>query len=95
MPMGSTQTVVVCIPVATSSAMQQVSCPVVDGQFFAPATIQAYLISADQAALIDAATSSFDYGYASAVWALAFTTVVGLFLISHSIGLVLGFIRRG
>jgi hypothetical protein len=75
--------------------MQQVACPVVEGQFYVPTSIQAYLIGSDQAASIDAAIGPFDYQYAGGLWALAFTTTVGLYLISHSIGLVLGFIRRG
>ncbi|MBX9296057.1 hypothetical protein K5M33_03100 [Chromobacterium vaccinii] len=41
-----------------------------------------------------AANAPFDYGNASAIWAFAFSTVVGLWLVSHSIGLVLGFLRR-
>jgi hypothetical protein len=39
--------------------------------------------------------AEFDYAYGAAVWGLAFTTVVGLYLGSHVIGVVLGFIRRG
>lgn len=37
----------------------------------------------------------FDYAYAGALWALAFTTVVSLHIGAHLIGNILGFIRRG
>lgn len=37
----------------------------------------------------------FDYAYAGALWALAFTTVLSLHIGSHLVGNVLGFIRRG
>jgi len=40
-------------------------------------------------------TSSFDYAYAGGVWALAFTSVVGLHFASQGIGRVLDLIRRG
>jgi hypothetical protein len=35
----------------------------------------------------------FDYTYASAIWSLAFTTVVGLYLVSKNVGLILALIR--
>ena len=37
----------------------------------------------------------FDYAYASALWAFAFTMVVGLYVVSRYAGVVLDFIRRG
>lgn len=95
MPSGTLQTVLVCIPAPSASAADQQICPHVDAQYYVPSRVQAYLIDVDQASLLESVTGPFDYGYASAVWALAFTTVVGLFLVSHSIGLLLGFIRRG
>lgn len=38
-------------------------------------------------------SEAFDYSYASAVWSLAFTSVVGLYLVAKNAGLVLAFIR--
>lgn len=38
-------------------------------------------------------SATFDYAYASAIWSLAFTTVVGLYLVSKNVGLVLALIR--
>jgi hypothetical protein len=49
-----------------------------------PADYQAYA----------AQIAPFDYVAAAGLWSLAFTTVVGLYLVSHSIGLILGMIRR-
>ena len=39
------------------------------------------------------ATDTFDYGYASSVWSVAFTSVVGLYLLSKNAGLILALIR--
>ena len=36
---------------------------------------------------------AFDYSYASAVWSLAFTSVVGLYLVAKNAGLILALIR--
>lgn len=37
----------------------------------------------------------FDYAQAAAAWSLAFTFVVGLWLVAKNAGLILSFIRRG
>jgi hypothetical protein len=70
-------------------------CPVLNQQAYAPQRVSAYLVDPSHGAAIDAAMAPFDYGYASAVWALAFSMVVGLYVVSHGIGTVLGFLRRG
>ncbi len=96
MSIGSTQQVLVCIPVESASSAQRMFCPPDDnGQQYAPQKTQAYLMDAAQQSGIEAALGPFDYAYAGGLWALAFSTVVGLYFVSHSIGLVLGFIRRG
>lgn len=38
---------------------------------------------------------TFDYVRAGEVWAVAFTSVFFLYLVSHGIGIVLAFLRRG
>ncbi len=38
---------------------------------------------------------TFDYVRAGEVWTVAFTSVLFLYLISHGIGIVLAFLRRG
>lgn len=37
----------------------------------------------------------FDYSYAAQLWAMAFTSVVGLYLVGHVVGLLLRLIRTG
>jgi hypothetical protein len=96
MSLGSVQSLVICVSVdAPVSTQQQSVCPVVNGQNFAPANMQAYLIDPAQQNNLEAAVGPFDYVYASGVWALGFTMVVGLYAVSLGIGHVLGMIRRG
>lgn len=95
MSAGSIQTVVVCVPSASATAAQQVACAKVGAQFYVPAKVQAYLLDPSRKNDIDAALGAFDYAYASGLWALGFSSVVGLYFVAHGIGLVLGLIRRG
>lgn len=44
---------------------------------------------------VPASELTFDYVRAGEVWAVAFTSVLFLYLISHGIGTVLAFFRRG
>lgn len=37
----------------------------------------------------------FDYSHAAQLWGMAFTSVVGLYLLGHVIGLILNLIRTG
>jgi hypothetical protein len=39
-------------------------------------------------------SAPFDYAYAGSIWTMAFTFVVGLYLVTKKAGLVLDFIRR-
>lgn len=41
----------------------------------------------------EATAPNIDYSQFSAAWSIAFTSVVGLYLISHKIALVLGIVR--
>lgn len=95
MGVGSVQSTVVCVPAASASEAQQVVCPVVGGQFFAPQVVAAYLVEPAQGVAFEAQLGPFDYGHAAALWSMGFTMVVGLYVVSHGIGSVLGFIRRG
>lgn len=38
---------------------------------------------------------AFDYGIAAGLWTTAFSTVVGLYILGHVIGLILNLIRTG
>ena len=58
-------------------------------------TLDAYMINSDKATEIEALFEPFDYVYASGLWTIAFSMVVGLYAVSRSLGAVLGFIRRG
>jgi hypothetical protein len=98
MAAGSVQTIVVCLPEVTNSYnyfYQQVCPSSSTGQSFAPSRLQAFVLDPGQQTQLDVALGEFDYGYAAGVWGLAFSTVVGLYFVSHGIGLVLGMVRRG
>lgn len=94
MAIGSVQTVVICVPISNASSGDQ-TCPSIGSQAYGAQRVSAYLVDPSQGAAIDAALAPFDYGYASAIWTLAFSMVVGLYVVSHGIGTVLGFLRRG
>jgi hypothetical protein len=38
-------------------------------------------------------TDTFDYAYASGVWSIAFTSVVGLYLVAKNAGVILALIK--
>ena len=57
--------------------------------------MQAYVIDPSQQGMIEASMGPFDYAEGAAVWAAAFSMVVGLYFVSAAIGAVLGMIRRG
>jgi hypothetical protein len=42
---------------------------------------------------LSALSEAFDYTYASAVWSLAFTSVVGFYLVAKHAGMILALIR--
>lgn len=95
MPAGTLQSVLVCVAATTATATQQAVCPPEGTQLYVPSRVQAYLLDPTQQSSVDAAFGEFDYAYATGIWSLAFSTVVGLYFISHGIGLVLGMVRRG
>ncbi len=90
MAAGSIQTVLNCIPSAYSW-QTQAPCP----SGYSVSVTQAYLLDPSQQPLYESLSSPFDYAYAAGIWGLAFSTVVGLYFVSHGIALVLGMIRRG
>lgn len=83
---GTVQTIVICVP----SGFPQAPCPT--GQ--AVSTVQAYVIDAAQGANIEAQFAPFDYAIASGIFGMAFSFVVGLYLVSKSAGVILQRIRR-
>lgn len=86
MTTGAVQTIVVCVP----SSFAQAPCPA--GQ--AVTTIQAYVLDVSQQASYEASIAPFDYVFAAGIWAFAFSFVLGLFLVSKSMGTILAMIRR-
>ena len=53
-----------------------------------------FVSSASFTSSVSALAQPFDYAYASSIWTMAFTFVVGLYLIAKKAGLILDFIRR-
>lgn len=94
MALGSVQSIVVCQPAAGATAKDQMICPPLSGQFYVPKVTVAYVIEASQGPVLDASLAPVDYGVAGAFWAFGLTTVVSCYLLSHGVGLVLGFLRR-
>lgn len=92
---GAIHQVIVCAPVPSATSQDQVLCPAQGSQLYAPVSVAAYLLAPEQGAAFEANIAPLDYSVAGALWAFAFTTVVGLYIASHSIGVVLGFLRRG
>jgi hypothetical protein len=82
---GGNQTVVICTP----SNVTRTPCP--SGS--APATVQAYLLNPSSGPSIEAQNADFDYAAAATIWSMAFTFVVGLYLVSKSAGTILSAIK--
>ena len=83
---GTEQVVLVCAP----AQVGQAPC----GNGMAPVTVAAYLIDPAYAPSINAQNEQFDYTAAAAIWGLAFTFVVGLYLVGKSAGVILAAIRN-
>lgn len=97
---GAVATVVVCDPAATVSIVvmggaNQPRCVLPDGRTGLLVGRDAYLLASSSQASVEALSVPFDYVYASGIWAFAFSTVVGLYVMTHGIGHVLAMIRRG
>lgn len=88
MTVGSPQLVIVCAPSADGAS--QSPCPA--GQ--AISVVSGYLLDPSAQTAYEASFASFDYTVAASIWSLAFTFVVGLYLVSKSVGTVLATIRR-
>lgn len=94
MALGSVQTLVVCVPVQEPTGPeQQAVCPVVNGQNFAPANVQAYVIEPSQAASLEAQYAPFDYGKAAEIYAFAFTSVVLLWFTAKGAGAIINMVK--
>lgn len=96
MSLGTVQNVLVCVPVASdqATALDQQVCPVAGAQYFHVQAYQGYVVDPASAGFFDGLAAPFDYAAAAGFFALAFTTVVGVWMVSASAGAILDFIRR-
>lgn len=98
MALGSVQNVLVCMPLnsgETASTTDMQVCPPVGAQTFRLQSMQAYVLESSAQPLLELVVKPFDYEYAGVLWSVAFTMVVGLYLVSAKVGAVLGLLRRG
>lgn len=97
MSVGAVQNVLLCVPVTSDqvSAVDQQVCPPSGNQYFHIQAQQAYVIDAASAGFLDGLAAPFDYTAAGGFFALAFTMVVGVWMVSHSAGSILALIKRG
>ncbi len=86
MAVGQTQTILIC----AASDVAQAPCPA----GMALTTVQGYVLDPNQAGNIEAQNAEFDYAYAAGIWSMAFTFVVGLYLVAKSAGTVMNAIRN-
>jgi hypothetical protein len=94
MALGSVQTLVVCVPVQQATGPeQQAVCPAVDGKFFAPANMQAYVIEASNAATFEAQNGEFDYVKAGEIYSFGFCSVLLLWASTKGIAAVLNMVK--
>lgn len=88
MAAGLLHSVVVC---TLASSGPQGACP--------PGSVEtvvtAYLIDPLAVSYIDAVAAPYDYTAGAALWGASFTFTLSLYLLAHSIGLILNKIRRG
>lgn len=97
MALGTVQNMLVCVPLPSGESPSTTDmhvCPPVGAQAFKLQSMQAYVLEPSAHSLLEAVAKPFDYEYAGVVWSVAFTMVVGLYLVSAKVGAVLGLIRR-
>lgn len=93
MAAGTLEYVIECMPNGKKTAVAP--CAVVGVVGHSPVMVQAYVISPASASFIDAIAQPFDYAYASGLWTLSFSMVVGLFVVSRKFGAIINFVRFG
>lgn len=96
MSAGTVQNILLCMPVTSdqSSAVDQQVCPPSGNQYFHLQSQSAYVLSPASGVYLDGLTEPFDYAAAAGFFALAFTTVVAVWMVSATAGSLLDFIRR-
>ena len=91
---GSVQTILLCVPKPTQNGQSIDPCLTENGVRMQPAQLSAYVLDASQAQSIDTQFAPFDYVLAAGIWTMAFSFVVGLYLVSKSAGTILSMIRK-
>lgn len=96
MSAGIVQNVLLCVPVTSdqASTVDQQVCPPSGNQYFHLQSQQAYVLSPASAGYLEGLTEPFDYAAAAGFFALAFTTIVAVWMVSATAGSLLDFIRR-
>lgn len=89
---GSVQTVVVCT-VAEPTGMSASASTICRAQDLT--TTRAYLLAPDSQHAVEASLEPFNYAKAAGFWTVAFSMVVGLYVVTKGIGAVLHMLRRG
>ena len=95
MSSGTLEYVLICRPSPRAEARSELDiklCPPTGMQHFKIQTTQAY-VSAAVHAQSDPSTP-YDFSQGSGIWLVAFSTVLGLYVLSAHLGAVLNFIRR-
>ena len=97
MSVGTVQNVLLCLPVGPdqSTALDQQVCPSSGTQYFHIQAQQAYVIDPASQPFLDGLAVPFDYTAAGGFFALSFSMVVGIWMVSASAGSILSLIRRG
>lgn len=87
MAIGAVQSVVVCAPLAAGPSVAP--CSDIGGVSYGPQVQQAYLVTPDGGAALEAAAEPLDVSVASGFWAFGFVGVVGLWFLGKSARTVL------
>lgn len=85
MAAGSLQQIIVCTAKAPQVGRSVAPCSDLSGVFQQPVMVQAYVLDPGAQTLIDAALLPFDYTVYGPIWVMAFTLVVGLYLVLNLI----------
>ncbi|MGK5077386.1 hypothetical protein [Janthinobacterium sp. HLX7-2] len=93
MASGSLQQIIVCSVKDQQIGPSIAPCADVSGVFQQPVMMQAYVLDSGSQTLVDSVVAPFDYTVAGAIWMMVFTFVVGLYVATSQVGLLLNLIR--
>lgn len=93
MTSGTLEYVIQCSPNGKKIAVSP--CGLIGAAGYSPVMVQAYVISPASAQYFEALATPFDYAYASGLWTLSFSMVVGLFVVARKFGTIINFVRFG